>query len=317
MKKIINNRLLIACLLLAISSCGKAIKDKNTAKTDSLQTPAAIQKVVAIAKVLPESGIIELSTDQAGIVAQVYKQAGDTLLAGEPLIRISLNNADLTLKQAEQDYLAQQASTAAEKAQVAVYEAEYKEKKNSLNTTKRLAALGAETAQNVLIQERELAVISGNLASARQQASAAGNKTNALATAAQKSKNQRDDLIIRQSHDALILDLSIKPGEAVNNLQPFANIAHLGPYILEGEIDEMFANRVKMGQQVTVTYVGMSEKIATAEIIELAPILANKSLFYENSSETTDRRVRKFKAKLMGAEGLLINSKVECSINIQ
>lgn len=296
--------------------CGKSIKSNSTAQADSLQTPADIQQVVAIAKVLPAEGIVQLSTDQSGIVESIYKQPGDTLRAAEPFIRLRLQEAALNQQQARQEWQAQQANAQVEKAQISGLEAEYKEKFSTLQTSKTLAAQGAETRYTVETQEKELALIKANLAAAKQRLSAANSKSDALSTTVEKTVNQRNEQTIRIYKDAVILSRDVQLGEAVNALQPFATIAYLGDYILAGEIDEMFASRVAVGQRVLISAVGMQAQIAEATIYELAPLLASKSLFYENSTETNDRRVRQFKAKIVGTSNLLINAKVECKILI-
>ncbi|WP_432710661.1 HlyD family secretion protein [Pedobacter sp.] len=307
---------LCALFLMACGGDKKAAEQAAAEKRDSLSRPENVNRVSAIAKVEPEAGLVELSAPQSGIVAAIYKKAGDSVRKGEPIIKIDLQNDQLATEIVAKQILTQQARAAADAANVRQYQASLKEKQAELQVTEKLVATGADTRQNLNVQQKELEVIQANLQAAKSQAAASRAEIATLKKQQQQAQINAGNELVRAKQDGVLVSMDAKVGAAVTALTPFATFAPAGDLILHGEIDEMFASRVKVGQQVTVNYVGSQDIIATGRVSYLSPILSNKSLFYDEPGEASDRRVRVFKVALDKDNGLLVNAKVECNIQI-
>jgi len=130
---------------------------------------------------------------------------------------------------------------------------------------------------------------------------------------AQNSLHQKT---IKAPSDGILLSIDAKSGSAIQALESFATFAPEGKWVVHGEADEMFANRLKKGQRVRIHYIGNSSTITNGKIISLSPKLSNKSFFTDVPGEQQDRRVRRFKVLLDSADHLLINAKVECEIHL-
>lgn len=308
--------LLIPIIAVALFSCGNNSKDNEKARLDSLSRPENIKVVSAIAKVEPEDGLKTLSADVSGIIVEVYKKEGDTIKRGEPIIRLEGANEKLEQSLANQEIQTQRSKLAANEADIREYEATLGEKEQDLSITQKLAITGADTRQNVAIKQKEREVILANLQAAKARLKVDQGELTSLNTKLGQSKLNTDKRLITAQTDGVLISLDAKTGASLSAFTPFATMAPKGNLVLHGEIDEMFANRVKTGQAVTVNYVGNAATIAKGKIIYLSPILDNKSLFYEKTGEISDRRVRRFKVFLR-QDDLLINAKVECKINIQ
>jgi HlyD family secretion protein len=313
-------RYFIYLCILFLMACGgdkKAAEQAAAEKKDSLSRPENINRVSAIAKVEPEAGLVDLSAPQSGIVAVLYKQAGDTVKKGEAILKIDLQNDQLATAILAKQILTQQARAAADAANIRQYQASLKQKQAELLVTEKLVATGADTRQNLNTQQKELEVIQANLETARNQAAASRAEIATLKKQQQQARLTASDELIRAKQDGILVTMDAKIGAALTALTPFATLAPAGDLILHGEIDEMFSTRVKLGQQVTVNEVGSQAIMARGTVSYLSPILANKSLFYGEPGEASDRRVRPFKVTLDKEYGLLINAKVECSIQIK
>ncbi|WP_432713602.1 HlyD family secretion protein [Pedobacter sp.] len=303
--------------LFMLFSCGgqkKEAEKARLAQQDSLSRPENVKTIAAIAKVEPLDGLVDISSSKSGIVTAVYKNAGDSVKKGDLLVKIDDQEQVLAVGVAEKQVLAQQSRAAADQADVLQYLASLKEKEQDLVVTERLAATGADTRQNVAIKRKEKEVILANLQSARSRAKASVAETATLRQQLQQSKLTLKDQRIIARQKGTLVDMDAKVGSAISALTPFASFAAYGTLVLHGEVDEMFASRIRLGQKVVVSQVGSKAKIASGEIFYVSPILENKSLFYEKAGETSDRRVRRFKVKLDNHQSLLINERVECTI---
>jgi len=87
--------------------------------------------------------------------------------------------------------------------------------------------------------------------------------------------------------------------------------------IVRAEIDELFADRLAEGQQVEIRYVGSDSTIATGKVMYLSPWLKKKSLFTQRAGDQEDRLVRELKVSLDNGSSLILNSRVECVINVK
>ena len=304
--------------VISIAGCGGEKKNQNeSVKPDSLSRPESINIVSAIAKVEPSNGFVELSSDVSGIVVERYKKEGDTIKKGDPIFRLDKQIESLQVASARQEINAQNARVEASKADIIQYEASLREKEEDLTITKRLAATGADTRQNVAVKEKERDVIIANLQSSRAKLEVAQSDLINARNNLKQTELGAQSRVISSKESGILVSMNVGLGAAIAAFQPYATLVPLDDLVLHGEIDEMFATRVKAGQHVDVNYVGYSNIIAQGTIIYLSPILDSKSLFYESTGESTDRRVRKFKASFKSNEPLLINAKVECKIKIQ
>ena len=311
---------LALALVLLLGACGKReneVTAEEQARLDSLNSLDNVQIVAAIAKVEPTDGFIELSTDVSGIVAELFKKEGDSVSEGELMLRLEAENETLELTTARQDILTQQSRIAVAEADVKQYKASLREKEEDLAITSRLAATGADTRQNVSIKQKERDVILSNLQAAKAQLDAGRGELASLKTKLGQSELSSDRRSVTAKASGVLVSVDARVGTGISAFSPFATLAPDDGMVLHGEIDERFAGLVKLGQSLDVNYVGSRQVIATGQVIYLAPILDNKSLFYEKSGETSDRRVRLFKASFKAPEPLLINAKVECKIKIQ
>ena len=91
----------------------------------------------------------------------------------------------------------------------------------------------------------------------------------------------------------------------------------MGKNIAIGEIDELYSDQVVVGQNAWIRHVGTTDTISTGKVIFTSSFLKKKSLFTDQTGEKEDRRVRTIKISLDKSEGLLLNARVECVIDLK
>lgn len=308
----------ILSLFVLLSACGSNDStSKDDSKTDTLSVPKQVNIVVGIGKVEPKEGIVSLASNSGGIVDSVPKHAGDTMKKGETILSLQQEDLRLKVDEIKAKIQTQQEQIESNKVAVGQYKAQLQDKEATLKVSEKLVKSGAETNQNVSALKTEKKVLEVELNKSQQQVAVSQSRLNELQAQLNSTQNNLQNQSINAPTDGVLLSIEAKKGEAIQPLESFATFAGNGPLVVHGEADEMFANKLQIGQDVKVHYIGSQETITTGKIIYLSPTLSNKSLFKDVPGEQQDRRVRKFKVLLNKTNNLLINTKVECKIYLK
>lgn len=322
-KTFLGSGLLLSLLLCA---CGK--KDdsskNNLATQDSLSranayqgAAANVQQVIGIGKVEPEQDIIKLAANDGGVVAHIGAREGDQVKAGLTILALESTVANAKLAQARTRVATQEAQVRNDERAVAEAETKLTNLQRTLTRVQNLYAKNADTGEN--------------LDNARADVDLQKSTIERLRSAAQVNRVRLDeiksDIAIAERELALksvkvpvagtLLSMDATVGSAVQAQQSFAELAPAGPIIVRCEVDELLADRVRIGQKAVIRQIGLDKTIAEGEIVYASPQLNKKSLFSETTGEKEDRRVREVKILLKDPQGLLLNSRVECVINVQ
>lgn len=303
--------------LLASCSGGKQKKEEQEkVMLDSLARPENVSVVSAIAKVAPQAGLINLSSSVGGNIVAVKNAEGDTVKKGDVILLLDAEDERRSGDVIKREIITQRSQAAAEEASVEQYVAELQEKERDLAISERLVLTGAETRQNISEKKKEREVILANLKSARNKATASRSQIQTLQTQLNQSQAASGNKTIIAQQEGIITSMDAKVGSSIQAFESFATLAPRGKLILHGEIDEMFANRVALGQTAIIRYIGGKDTIGKGTVTYLSPVLSDKSILYETTAEAQDRRVREFKVEYESADPLLINQKVECIIQV-
>lgn len=318
MKKIINNSLLIgACIgALTIYSCGnKKEENSKTPSTDAIIMN--VDTVVAIGKVTAENGTALIATNTSGMIASILIKEGDTVKKGDLLIKLKNQTAelDLDLANVKLKSIQEQNYTTLKDIDREQINLNYLEKK--FETTKNLYLKQAETKENYLNDESNYLQQKQRVASLKNQLKINQNQIKEQELSINKTKISNEEYSITAPESGLITTLSAKIGQNININESIGEIINIDNLIIEAEVDELFADRIKVGQQVSIININTKQNLGTGQIIYSSPTLMNKSILYETANEADDRRVLRIKIKPSNVKNLLINAKVECQIKIK
>jgi HlyD family secretion protein len=313
--RIISCGLFISATLI---SCGG--KKDEKVKADSIaiaKTPLSPEIIVSIGRIEPELKIVKLSSEVSGIVKKVNFQAGDSVKKGDVIIELSndLEHAQLALNASQiqtkySDIAGAEANLEGSKIKMENLKSRYERLKSSFDK-------GAETKQNLdnanadyLASQKEVERLTDVVITSKKQQQEFVEQSTI-------NNVQLQRRFIKAPADGVILMMDITPGSAVQALTSLADFAPACSMSVVCEVDELFADKVMLGDSAYVRYAGQTEKIAEGKIIFAAPYLKKKSLFADVSNDMEDRRVREVRVRLDNASKLLYGSRVECVILVK
>lgn len=305
-------------LSLVLLSCGGGAS-KDDGKPPAAVNPdsALITEVVGIGKVEPEAAIVELAATAGGIVMKVYKDDGETVVSGEPLVLLDDAVDRVRVAQARAQVKTQQAQVQIDQDNLREQEVNLLDKRRQLSTARNLLGKGAETKDAVDQLETDVKALEATVAAARARIGQSRQRIAELQEDIRLAETEAGQKIIRAPSAGTVLDMQVAKGESLSQYATYAEFAPEGKLIVRAEVDELFSDRVKPGLPVDIRYTGTSTLLARGEVASVAPYLKKKSLFSVKADDQEDRRVRELRISLPDSTGLIINTKVECIIKLR
>lgn len=315
MRKITNSLSILSflVLLLAVVSCKNEKKQKEEEKA---KVSAIYGSVIAIGKVIPEDGWVQISSPVSAEIKEIRVKEGDEVEQGQVLMILKENSEELDVAQSQAQLESLKAAHQTNLSDLAKQDIILQELKSKYETSKALFAKNAETKEKVendlsnLKQQEEL--ISG--LRSQIKANKASEKEQSIVIS--KNKQSLQDYQITAVKKGVIAELNVQLGQTINGTEELGKIADKDNIIIEAEVDELFADSVKLGQSVDINFVGKPTVIGKGKIVYVSPTLMNKSILFETANEAEDRRVRRIRIEPEKNPSLLINSKVECKVKL-
>lgn len=308
---------LVLPAFILFSACGGKDQDgKEQTPAIYEGPPEQVGEIIGIGRVEPAEDVINLATNDGGVVARLLIHAGDHVAAGAIVLELEKSVAAAKLPQIRARIATQQAQLVADEKAVAEAETRLENLRKSLARLQNLFEKNAETAENRDNAQFEV-----------QNQQAAVEQLRAVAQVSRmRLEEVKNDLLVAERELALktikapvsgrILSVSTQVGNALAPQSAFAELAPDGPIIVRCEVDELLADRVQTGQAAAIRIIGTEKTIAEGEVTYAAPLLKAKSLFAETPGEKEDRRVREVKILLHKPGNLLFNARVECVIRL-
>lgn len=301
-------------ILTALIGCKN--EKKKQEEQEKAKLSAIYGSVIAIGKVLPEGGWVQISSPISAEVKEIMVKEGDVVEQGQVLMTLKENMEGLDLAQSQSQLESLKAQHQASIKDLAKQEIILKELMSKYETSRSLLAKNAETRENVdkdfsnVKQQEEL--ISGLKSQIR--ANQATEKEQSIIIA--KNRQSLKDYQVTAIKKGIVSELNVEIGQTINGTAELGKIVDSENVVIEAEVDELFADSVKIGQTVDINFVGKPAVIGKGKIVYLSPTLMNKSILFETANEAEDRRVRRIRIEPEGNSTLLINSKVECRIKL-
>lgn len=282
----------------------------------NVKRPSAITEIVGIGRVEPPDEVVPLAAPVGGIVSAVVRRDGDSVHTGDILAKLEDATERLATAQLAQKLITQTTQVRLDEANVHETEARLANKRRYAATTAILERTGAATKQNLDDAETEIRTLEATLERYRAAVSVNKERLKELQAERISALHEQDLRVFRAPSDGVVLDMTLQVGTAVTQYQAFAQFAPRGESLIRCEVDELFADRVAVGQFVEIRLIGNLDVVATGAISSISPYLRKKSLFSEKANDQEDRRVREVIIHVRKASALLINSKVECFIKL-
>jgi len=307
-------QLLIIFIFLSVFTGCSNSKEKKEATTEP--TPVEPVRVIAIGRVEPEAKITAIGSEVNGVIQKIYVQAGDSVKKGQLLIELKHDYEDAKLSQINSKTAAQNAEIKNVQAQISSAKIKTTNLKTRMERMQRMFESGAETRQsfdNATSEFEQADMDAQRLAAALKSAESKLSEISADAKVVAVDVERRK---VKAPADGVVLTMDLTEGSAATTEMPLLDFAPNAPLSVLCEVDELWVNRIKLGQKATIRTQGMDDKLAEGEVVYLSSFLKKKSLFSDNSSNMEDRRVREVRIRLNGNASLLINSRVEAVIDL-
>lgn len=311
-----------ACMVLLFASCGGSATDTGAVNE---QSPAAQKtydaqpkKVVGLAKIEPEGKTVQLYAQVNGTIEQVATKLGDQVTAAQVLFVVEHKSEDGKIEKIKTQIREQEAAVKGAAANLE------KAKGIALNTEKnyqrirQVYAEGADTKANLDNAESTWQSARADVEAMAASLESAEGRLAELRSDLRLATIERDKYFVKAPANGTILQVDGVLGATVGPAVSLANFAAESPTDAVAEIDELFADLVRLNQPAYIRKQGASDSIATGIVIAVAPALRQKSLFSEEIGKLEDRRVREVRVRLLsGQEKVLYGQRVECVIDVK
>ncbi|WP_321438590.1 efflux RND transporter periplasmic adaptor subunit [uncultured Bacteroides sp.] len=217
---------------------------------------ADIEKsTVATGKVEPRDEIL-IKPQISGIVAEVYKQAGQSVKKGEVIAKVKVIPELGQLNSAE--------------SRVRIANINYKQALQEYDRQKSLF-------KDKLISKEEFEKSEVSMKTAKEEVSTSKDNLDIVKEGITKNSATYSNTMIRSTIDGLILDIPIKKGNSVimsntfNDGTTIATVANMKDLIFKGKIDETEVGRIKEGMPIKLTIGALQNLKFDAELEYISP----------------------------------------------
>ncbi|MDD6891714.1 MAG: efflux RND transporter periplasmic adaptor subunit [Bacteroidales bacterium] len=213
------------------------------------------QTTIATGKIEPRDEI-QIKPQISGIIAEVYKEAGQQVKKGEIIAKVkvipelgSLNSAESRVRLAELNGRQSETDLA------------------RMEQLHKSRLVSDEEYEKCLLAARQ----------AREELQAAKDNLEIVKEGITKSSASFSSTLIRSTIDGLILDVPIKVGNSVimsntfNDGTTIATVADMGDLIFRGNVDETEVGRIREGIPVKITLGALQDKTFDAQLEYISP----------------------------------------------
>ncbi len=268
-------------VLLLVVSCGKKVETITP-------TIGPITESVYASGVVKAEGQYQVYPTVNGTVTVRLVNEGDTVKAGQPLLRIddrsssaSARNADAQLRLLEQN--ARDSGPVLAQLREGVLQARDKYTVDSTNYARQQALWKQQIGSQNELDQRELAYTTSKAAYNRANKALAESRDR-LRTELEVARNNlaisaagNDDRTPRSLIDGIVYDLMIEPGELATTQRAVAVIGSAADLYLELEVDEYDITKIKLGQQAYISLDSYTGQAFEATVTRIVPLMDERS----------------------------------------
>jgi len=270
----------LSVLALLVVSCGK---EKATVQP---QWRTITQAVYASGKIYPV-GFTRMASKVPGIVEAVLVEPGDTVVKGQPLLRIRAVSSELALESAQTVYGLARENAQTQGAVLGSVTADLESARerlelDSINASRLRRLLSQQaTAQATYdaaqtqyeISRRQYAKAL-DVYSATRKKLFVDQRTAELNVSIQRSL--RDEFILTAGDAGLVYDVLPKVGELVMPQQPLIEIGHAHLVEVELSVDEADVALVRVGQPIVFSLDAFKGRTFQGSVISITPRVSNQ-----------------------------------------
>jgi HlyD family secretion protein len=297
-------------------SCNKKEKQEaEKAKADSLaKMPTTNNRILGVARIEPEDGILNLTAGTNGKILAVLIKENQLVQKGQSLLTIENAIENAQLAQSESKIGTQKAAIAVNQANLEATKTSLENARDTYERNLRLFEGNAQTKQAVDDSKAIVDKLGKDVETAAANIGQAKSRINELQADISYFRMVLNQKQINSLVSGKVLKVSVKIGDYVNNTTQIAEFAPKGSLIAKTEVDELYAEKIQLGQKAYIISQTTGDTLANGLVSYVADYLKQKSLFKDQSTEQEDRRVRDVSIRLESGKMPLIGSRVDCVI---
>jgi len=259
MKKIFKIALLIIGAVLVIWTFWflwkKSRPQVKKYTVESVSIGSIDKKSVATGKVEPRNEIL-IKPQMSGIIAAVYKEAGDKVNVGDIIAKIKVIPDMVSLNGAE---------SRVERAQL------------SFDQAKRTYDRDVKLFEEKVISKEDFEKSDLQFRNAKEELKTAKDNLSLTRDGISSDKSQVSNTLVRSTINGTILDIPIKVGNSViqsnnfNDGTTIATVANMGDMLFVGKLDETEVGKIKVGMPMDITIGALQDQKLTAKLEYISP----------------------------------------------
>lgn len=275
-----------------------------------------MKQIVGIATIEPLERLRTLNAEVNGVISEVLIADGQHVEKGEPILVLDSQIENAQLAQAKSKLGTQKAAISFARKALQTREIQLKKAYSDLKRDKKLLdgnAIALQTYENTQFQvEQNEKLVQEASATLEQQES----KWNEIIADIQYFQTLVQRRSVKAPLSGTFLSVAVRTGTYLSNTTPLGDFSPDGSLMALSEVDELFAEKVAVGQKAWIRNQGETNIIAKGSVVFVGNYLKKKSLFSGKPDDLEDRRVREVRVELDEQANVLIGARVECVIQL-
>lgn len=213
------------------------------------------KRTVATGKVEPRNEIL-IKPQMSGIIAEVYKEAGDVVRTGDVIAKIKVIPDMVSLNSAE---------SRVSRAQI------------SYDQTKKNYERDAKLLSNKVISREEFEKTELQYNSDKEELKSAKDNLSLTRDGITTNTKAYSNTLVRSTINGTILDVPVKVGNSViqsnnfNDGTTIATVANMSDMLFVGKLDETEVGKIKVGMPMDITIGALQDQKLTATLEYVSP----------------------------------------------
>lgn len=273
--------ILAAAMLVAVSGCDNSsvASSPNASPTAAPTQPSAPPPTTKttepgdILTVLSVEHQVDVPTQTDGVVAEIIKDEGNSVRAGEILARLDDRSITAELEKAQADHRVAQNN-------VSFQDAEVKAKAANYRRQQQLRQYGLSSEADLEHAEFEAKGSEFDLASWKANLEKSQAEIRRLEAELDKTK-------IRAPFAGMVAHRYIRMGQGVSKTDKCFRISQLSPLLVQFQVPESAGRRPERGGSVNLSLVGDTNRALTARIVNVGPTVDPASDSYNVTAQLT------------------------------
>jgi HlyD family secretion protein len=275
----------IIVLLFLITSCGEERKSTKVKERD------LVESVYSSVNIEPQI-LYVVNSATPGYIQEIFKNAGDQVIVGEPVIsiqddptKLQLDNARLYTEQAQRNLKSD--FSALEDVKLEISNLSLKRKNDSLNFTRVKTLTLKDLATTQELEQAELLFQtskSAHVGAVKRYKRMRKDLETAVKQAQNNMKtslSRSADLVIESKLEGAVYQVLKERGEYVMMQEPIALIGSNREFKIKLMVDESDISRLKIGQKVVVKLEAYKDKVFEAQVSKIHPRLDSRTQTFE------------------------------------